>query len=151
MPTTRETLKFTDPRTGKIYVMRSSGDKTVDKELRQQLRAVMEYDYQQTLPPEQRTVANQPTDFKCPHCKTKEEPVIRKTSITHGFLFFSSTEIISVYRCLRCSNEFTQQELELERSVVQQNNAIGLALEQVHEGIISKEQFDGIMKDYLTT
>lgn len=142
-------IEVNDPRTGKRYVSQATGFKEHDDRILSEMNDLMEYDYQMSLPPEKRAIANQPTDFKCPYCKTKKEPLVRKQKMTAGFLFVHSW-MIDVYICADCSREFTSNELTKEKHMVIDNNFIALQVERVKSGEIDEKQYNGIVKNYAT-
>ena len=126
-----------DKRTGKSYVAQASLG--YEKEAIERVLARAEYDYQQTLPPEERA-RKQDTDFTCPHCKTKEPPTSRKEKVTTGFLFFVSTQIIDIFQCRQCQREFTANELYWEKEGVYRQNKAAILVEKVKDGEITREE-----------
>lgn len=138
MPTTRPIVKFNDPRTGKKYAVLVDPD-CPQEVMVERMRTQAEHDYQKTLPPERRTVANQPTNFACPHCKTHEKPTSRKVTTHSSGLFWSRTDIVDVFLCGNCGREFTEQELSRAQNAAKESNYYATLLERYKDGEIGED------------
>lgn len=143
MATNISIIKTTDPRTGKTYAFRGSGD---NKVMMEKVAAQMERDYQKTLPVELRDVVNQSTDFKCPHCKTHEQPTSRKERFTAGFLFVR-TWLENVYKCSVCHREFTSEELSRAKKTVMDSNYRAALMEKYKDGEITEEVLQSAIQE----
>lgn len=130
-------LRHKDERTGKNYALQITSDTPVANATKQMIE-MAEHDYQKSLPPHKRAVANKPIDFKCPKCKTHQEPIVRKEKMTSGFLFWIRSYLVDVYNCINCKNDFTNQELNHEKSMVMDSNWRAKCLEMYQDGQISE-------------
>jgi rubredoxin len=138
--------KYTDPRTKKTFVVSIRKDiSDEDKKLTHKyLQEKIEDDYQQTLPPEQRSVCNELEHFYCPFCKTTEKDIVKVKlfPVVHGSRFSISTKVIDTHKCHNCGNEFTQEKLQDSKKEVKMTNLLNLEWEKLNDGIISKEEYE---------
>lgn len=137
MAYTTNIITHKDNRTGKTYFCHSE----MDEKALERMLSLAEYDYQQTLSPEVRAKKLE-TDFKCPHCKSHEEPGMRKMS--RSILFSSWLE--DIHRCKECDKEFTKRELDDAVAKAYLENEIAIAIERVKSGEITHDEFDGMIR-----
>lgn len=138
-------ITYTHPVSGKHYTVALHREdlRTVAEE---RLMQFAEYEYQKSLPAERRA-KRVDTNFKCPHCKTKKLPIVRKETVTLGFLFIS-THLIEILICQECKNEFTEGELRQSIRDAIGHNFMALSFEKFKDGEYTHEQFEALMRNH---
>lgn len=124
MGTSSTTITLKDERTGRIYAMQVYDENKRDYSIGK-LKEKMDYEYFESLPAEERI--NQKVislDFTCPFCIEKTEVSSRKEKIISGFLFFIRTDIIDIFKCQKCQNEFTNEKLKYKKDEIRRKNNV---------------------------